>query len=92
MSSQSVINETLKQINVILQGYASHFAQQGKAMAEIKFSVDQLNDKMGNITAEFQEIDMHFDVMDLRCTNLRCKVPLLPKMLQNMNLNPLQKL
>lgn len=31
-SAETTINETLKQINTTLQGYASHFAQQDKNM------------------------------------------------------------
>lgn len=38
MSAQSIINEALKQINATLQGYVSHFDQQDKTVAEIKWT------------------------------------------------------
>lgn len=64
MSGQSATHEVLKQINMMLQGYTSHFAQ-GKTMAEIKTTmtglkslVDLIKTDMTTFTANFQELEM----------------------------------
>lgn len=40
-------------------------------MAEFKTSVDQLNDKMGNTSAKFQDFEMWLDVMKVKMDGIK---------------------
>lgn len=50
---------------VTLQSYVTYFTQQDKTqVAEIKTSVDNMNDKMENRMINFQDLDTCFDLME----------------------------
>lgn len=75
MASQDATNEAIKQINLTLHGYSSHFAEIKTSMTDLKSSVDEITSDMANFTTKFQEFEMYLDITVVKVDELEYQVP-----------------